>query len=135
MTETFPIQCHSCAEILDVTADIDPAAPYECPLCGAEITIAEAEDFDLPCPADVVVEEQTAECLRLRVVESRRGSDGYYLGLLFLGIGLVLIGYVVLLLTVDFDYPLPFFFINIIDQLIWGIMPLGAGLLQLTEAR
>ncbi|WP_339911935.1 hypothetical protein [Symmachiella dynata] len=135
MDKTYPIQCRSCADILDVAADMDAAAPFNCPLCGADIAVAEAEDFDLPCPAAVVIEEQTPERLRLRVVESPRGSDGYYLALLFIGIGLVLIGYVVLVLSIDFDYPLPFIHNNIIDQLFYGIISLGGGTLQLTAAR
>ena len=83
MAETFPIQCHSCAEILDVAADIDVAAPYDCPLCGAEIAIAEAEDFDLPCPAEVVVEEQSAERLSFRLRSSLPGSNRLVFYLLF----------------------------------------------------
>ncbi len=51
MAETFPIKCDNCTEILDVAADIDVAVAYNCPMCGAAIEIAEAEDFDLPCPA------------------------------------------------------------------------------------
>ncbi|QDT51464.1 hypothetical protein Pan258_55530 [Symmachiella dynata] len=135
MAKTFPIQCHSCTEILDVAADMDVTAPYDCPMCGAAIEIAEAEDFDLPCPAAVVIEEQTPERLRLRVVESPRGSDGYYLALLFMGIGIVLIGYVVLVLNIDFDYPFPLIHNNIIDQLFFGLISLGGGTLQLTAAR
>ncbi|QDT51465.1 hypothetical protein Pan258_55540 [Symmachiella dynata] len=83
MAETFPIQCHSCTEILDVAADIDAAAPFNCPLCGADIVIAEAVDFDLPCPAAVVIEEQRPERLRFRLRSSLPGSNGQMLRFLF----------------------------------------------------
>ncbi|WP_339911932.1 hypothetical protein [Symmachiella dynata] len=75
MAESFPIKCRNCAEIIDVAANIDVVAPYECPLCGADIVIAEAEDFDLPCPAEVVIEEQTSERLRLSVPRFLPGTD------------------------------------------------------------
>ncbi len=79
MDKTYPIQCRSCAEILDVAADIDAAAPFNCPLCGADIAVAEAEDFDLPCPAALVIEEQTAERLRFRLPLILPGANGQML--------------------------------------------------------
>ncbi|QDU47161.1 hypothetical protein Mal52_56890 [Symmachiella dynata] len=77
MAETFPIKCGSCTEIIDVAADSDPVAAYNCPMCGAAIVIAEAVDFELPCPAEVVVEEQTPERLRFRLRSSLRGSNSH----------------------------------------------------------
>ncbi len=97
MAETFPIQCGSCTEIVDVAADIDPAAAYNCPMCGAAIVIAEAEDFDLPCPAEVVIEEQSDKWLRFRLPRCLPGGiDRLYLGLCLLSSVVVLFGCIVL---------------------------------------
>jgi len=84
MDKIFPIQCRNCAENMDVTADIDVAAPYKCPMCGTDIAIAEAEDFDLPCPAAVVIEEHTAERLRFRLPRFLPRSDGHQLARIIL---------------------------------------------------
>ncbi|WP_339911934.1 hypothetical protein [Symmachiella dynata] len=85
MNKTYPIQCRSCAEILDVAADMDAAAPFNCPLCGADIAVAEAEDFDLPCPAALVIEEQTAERLRIRLPLIFPGANGQITHVLLVG--------------------------------------------------
>jgi len=77
MVKTFLIQCRSCAEIMDVAADITVAVPFKCPMCGTDIAIVETEDFDLPCPAEVVIEEQTAERLRFRLPRFLPGTDGH----------------------------------------------------------
>jgi len=83
MAETFPIKCGRCTEILDVAADIDPATSYNCPMCGAAIVIPEAEDFDLPCPAEVVIEEQTSKRLRFRLPPCLSGSNRHVIGVLY----------------------------------------------------
>ncbi len=94
MAETFPIKCTTCSEIVDVAAHMVMGAAYNCPMCGAAIVIAEAVDFELPCPAEVVVEEQTPERLRLRMRRYLEGSENrggswwlMWLGLLFIGMG------------------------------------------------
>ncbi|TWU13585.1 hypothetical protein CA54_24200 [Symmachiella macrocystis] len=134
MDEIFPIQCRNCAEIIDVAANIDVVAPYECPLCGADIAISEAENFDLPCPAEVVIEEQSDNFLRFRVADSPRGSDSFYLGRLFLVIGLVFLGCVVLMHFIDFDF-WPRYFDDPLFVLMYGLGFLGTGVLQMTQAR
>ncbi len=72
MNQTFPIKCTACEEILDVAADIDVAAAYNCPMCGAGISIRDAEEFELDCPDEVVIEEQTSQRLRFRLPRSHR---------------------------------------------------------------
>ncbi len=66
MNQTFPIKCTACQEILDVAADIDVAAAYNCPMCGVGISVIEAEAFELECPEGFVIEELTPTCLRFR---------------------------------------------------------------------
>ncbi len=66
MIETFPIQCTACHDILDVSVDVDVSMPQVCPMCGAEISVPQAEDFELECPEVLLrIEELTPTCLRL----------------------------------------------------------------------
>ncbi len=81
MPETFPVKCLSCENVFDCPLELEDERELSpCPLCGFGMTMTCAADLQLPQPAEVTIEEQTPQRLRIRMPECLRGSEGRLFG-------------------------------------------------------
>jgi len=79
MLEFIPLQCYECEELFDLPVELSTGETTTCPMCGTMIDIHRAEQFVLPCPQGVVIEETTPEQVCLSVSMAAQGSSRRYI--------------------------------------------------------
>jgi len=84
MLEFIPLQCYECQEPIDLPVESLEDDSTTCPMCGALLELRRAEDYEPPCPAEIVIKERTPGRLRFTAPGCiGKCSEYHYLNVLF----------------------------------------------------